>query len=164
MKNNPISEFNFINKWDERFLNLSEHFSTWSKDPSTKVGAVAISQDKQILSMGWNGFPRGIFDTEERLNDRKIKYDFVVHAEKNLIYNACMNGISLKNSTLYVNFPVCGECAKAIVQVGIKKIVCGHTGFSPRWKESNELAEKVLNEANVEFIYYIKEKNTWRQN
>lgn len=152
-----------IDKWDKRFLDLATHFSSWSLDPSTQVGAVCISDEKQILSLGYNGFPRGISDTEERLTDRETKYNYVVHAEKNCIYNACLNGVSLKNSTLYINFPVCAECSKAIIQVGITRIVCGHSGFSDRWKKSNELAESILTEAQVKFKYYIREGNEWRQ-
>lgn len=71
-------------KWRNRYLLLAKHFSTWSKDPSTQVGAVAVSDNGLILSEGWNGFPRGIRDTQNRLGDRQTKYDYMVHAEKNL--------------------------------------------------------------------------------
>ena len=66
-------------KWRNRYLLLAKHFSTWSKDPSTQVGAVAVSNNGLILSEGWNGFPRGIRDTQGRLGDRQTKYDYMVH-------------------------------------------------------------------------------------
>ena len=75
------------NKWKKRFIQLSKEISTWSKDPSTKVGALIISEDRNIVSTGYNGFPRGIEDTEERLNNRELKYKFILHAEMNCIMN-----------------------------------------------------------------------------
>ena len=110
--------------WDHRFMDLAGHISTWSKDPSTKVGAVVVSDDKQILSIGWNGFPRGIEDTDTRLNNRTIKYDLVCHEEKNAIYNATHNGVSLKNGNIYIHgMYLCPECAKGIIQCGIKAVM-----------------------------------------
>lgn len=161
--NIPILPYYEHEKWNVRFIELAEHFSTWSRDPSTKIGAIAISESKQILSIGYNGFPRGIEDSEERLNDRETKYKFVVHAEKNLIYNATLNGVSLKNSNLYVfGLPCCGECAKAVIQVGIKKICCGFDGdYKDNWKESVEFAQNLFTEAKVDFTYYSRKENVW---
>lgn len=150
-------------KWNIRFLELAEHFSKWSKDPSTRIGAVAVSEDKQILSNGWNGFPRGIEDSDERLNDRETKYKYVVHAEKNLIYNATHNGVSLRGASLYVfGLPCCAECAKAVIQVGIKKICCGFDGeYKDNWKESVEFAESLFKEVKIDFTYYSRKENVW---
>src|ERR1700722_2700699 len=86
-------------KWDIRFLELAKHISNWSKDPSTKVGAVLVNDLKQVVGMGYNGFARGVQDTDERLNDRETKYKLVVHAEVNAIIQA---GHAARNSTLYV--------------------------------------------------------------
>ena len=72
-------------KWDLRFLKLAEHISNWSKDPSTKVGCIIVGEDREIRSTGFNGFPRGIEDSEERLNDRTQKYPLICHAEENAI-------------------------------------------------------------------------------
>src|SRR6056297_1129882 len=92
-----------MNKWDERFLDMAELVATWSKDPSTKIGAVCVEpQSKRILSMGYNGFPRGIADLDWRYEDKEVKYSLVVHAEANAIYNATSNGVSLEGSTIYV--------------------------------------------------------------
>ena len=80
-------------KWDKRFLRVAQEISTWSKDPSKQIGAVAVNSDRRILATGYNGFPKGIEDSPERYIDRTIKYDLVVHAEMNCIYNATFNGI-----------------------------------------------------------------------
>lgn len=137
-------------KWRNRYLLLAKHFSTWSKDPSTQVGAVAVSDNGLILSEGWNGFPRGVRDTRGRLGDRQTKYDYMVHAEKNLIYNATRNGISLLNSNLYVyGLPVCSECAKGVIQVGIKSVYVLTDTMNVRdtwvesWKKTTDMFDEV---------------------
>lgn len=107
-------------KWDKRYLELAREVASWSKDPSKKIGAIAVGSKGQVLSQGYNGFPRGIDDSKRRYEDRAIKYKYVVHAEMNVIYNATYNGISLDGATLYVyGLPVCSECAKGIIQTGI---------------------------------------------
>lgn len=109
--------------WIERYISLAKEISSWSKDPSRKIGAVAVSTKGQVLATGYNGFPRGIFDTEERYKNRSIKYTYVVHAEMNCIYNATYNGVSLDSASMYVwGLPPCSECAKGIIQVGIKNV------------------------------------------
>lgn len=139
--------------WDKRYLQLAKEVSTWSKDPSKKIGAVAVGAKGQILSQGYNGFPRGIKDLQERLDNRELKYKYVVHAEMNVIYNASYSGVSLAGSTLYVyGLPVCSECAKGIIQVGISKVVLPKydSDMLPRWKESWELTKSMFDEAGVE--------------
>ena len=137
-------------KYRNRYLLLAKHFASWSKDPSTKVGAVAVSDQGQILSEGWNGFPRGIEDTPERLNDRATKIFYTAHAEKNLIYNATYNGACLQGANLYVyGLPVCSECAKGIIQVGIKSVYALTESGDVRdvwvesWKKSTEMFDEV---------------------
>ena len=85
-----------MDKWDGRFLDIAREISTWSKDPSRKIGAIAV-RDRKILATGYNGFPKGIEDTPTRLNIREVKYQYVVHAEMNCIYNAAENGVSLRD-------------------------------------------------------------------
>ena len=140
---------------DVKYLNLARHFSTWSKDPSTQVGAVVIGEAGQVLSQGYNGFPRGVDDSPERYDNRVAKYKFVVHAEMNCIYNASYNGASLKGATLYVHgLPVCAECAKGIIQVGIKRIVIPFTPdeLTPdKWKASTNTAREMFVEADVKY-------------
>ena len=113
-----------MNKWDRRFFDLAKTYSMWSKDPSRKIGAIAIDPTKKIIiSHGYNGFPRGIADTDDRLRVREEKYKYVVHAEMNVIYNASYSGVSLNDSHIYVyGLPVCSECAKGIIQVGVKHV------------------------------------------
>lgn len=144
-----------MNKWSERYLNLAKEISTWSKDPSKKIGAVAVGSKGQVLSQGFNGFPRGIKDSDKRLNVREEKYRYVVHGEMNCIYNACHNGVSLDGATLYVyGLPVCSECAKGVIQVGIKKVIMQYEDAVPTWEESYKITEAMFKEAGVMAIRY----------
>ncbi|MBT3186274.1 dCMP deaminase family protein [Candidatus Thioglobus sp.] len=144
---------NQLTKWDKRYLSLAAEVATWSKDPSTQVGAVTVGSKKEVLSQGFNGFPRGIHDTDERYNHRETKYKFVVHAEMNAIYNATYSGTSLDGATLYVyGLPICSECAKGIIQVGIKKVVIEKSKELDNWNESVQLSKEMFNEAGVELI------------
>ena len=146
--------------WGNKYIHLAKEISTWSKDPSTQVGAVVVGCDGQILSQGFNGFPRGIKDSDERLNDRIVKYELVVHAEMNAIYNASLNGVSLKDSVLYVyGLPVCNECAKGIIQCGIKKVVAMRPQiYNSEWDKSNKNAEALFREADVMYLIDIEEE------
>lgn len=140
-----------MDKWDERYMNLAKEAASWSKDPSSKIGAVAIGNKGQVLSTGYNGFPRNIQDLEERLNNRDVKYKYIVHAEMNLIYNAVYNGVSLDGSTLYVfGLPCCSNCALGILQVGVKRVVMAGDVDNERWKESTDFAVGLFREAGVE--------------
>lgn len=140
-------------------MELAKAAASWSKDPSTKIGAVAIGDKGQVLSTGYNGFPRNIEDTEDRLYSRNIKYQLIVHAEMNCIYNATYNGVSLDGATLYVaGLPCCSQCALGIIQVGIKKVVMDGDPENERWKESWELTRTLFNEAQIEWMF-LDEKN-----
>lgn len=138
-------------QWNERHIQLAREVSTWSKDPSKKIGAVAVSKTNRILCTGYNGFPRGFDDSEERYNNREIKYKYVVHAEKNLIYNACLEGVSLKDSKVFVwGLPVCSECAKGLIQVGVSEIYISAESFGvPKWDESFAMTRELLEEAKI---------------
>lgn len=138
--------------WGDRYLDLAKHVSDWSKDPNTKVGAVVVGSKGQILAQGYNGFPRGIKDTPKRLNDRDTKLKLVVHAEMNAIFNASYSGTSLDGATLYVyGLPICSDCAKGIIQVGIKKVVVSKTCINkrPHWAESWKLSMQMFKEAGI---------------
>ena len=139
-------------KWHLNFLDLAKHVSTWSKDPSTKIGAVAVGKRRQILATGYNGFPRDIEDSEERLQDRSLKYTYTVHGEMNCIYNATLNGVSLDGADLYVyGLPVCAECAKGIIQVGIKRVfMCYPETIADKWKESGLMTKSMFDETGIE--------------
>jgi len=138
------------NKWDSRFIDLADHVSKWSKDPSTQVGAVIVRQDKTVASIGFNGFPRGVDDLEERYNDRATKYKFVCHAEANAILTAQE---SLHACTIYTTpiYP-CNECAKMIIQSGITRVVTRKLEVE-RWTESIDISAMMFKEAGISVDY-----------
>lgn len=141
-------------KWDNRYLDLAEHVSTWSKDPSRRIGAVAVGAQGQVLAQGFNGFPRGIEDSQHRYDNREEKYRLVVHAEMNVIYNASYNGVSLNGSTLYVyGLPVCSDCAKGIIQTGVKRVVMRKVPVPDTWQESWNRTKEMFDEAGVEYCW-----------
>lgn len=135
-----------MDRWHKRILDLAFTVASWSKDPSTKVGAVIVDDKFRILSVGYNGFPRGVEDTEERLNDRPTKYSLVVHAELNAILNATA---SIGGASLYVTHFPCNECAKAIIQSGIKNIYCHEDAFLDRWGDSQDTSSRMFRETNT---------------
>ena len=109
-----------MSKWSVRFMHLAEHVATWSKDPSTQVGCVIVDKQNRVVSLGFNGFPRGIKDLVNRYEDKETKYLFVAHAERNALDNA---PLSVEGCTLYSPLLPCNECAKSIIQKGITKVV-----------------------------------------
>lgn len=136
--------------WDQRFLDLAAHIATWSKDPSTKVGYVVIGPDREIRSTGFNGFPRGIDDTFERLNDRQAKYPLMCHAEENAVTHAARIGTALKGCTAYGTWPPCTRCARFLVQAGITSVVYPYNVMIPaRWADEFEAGLSILAEAGV---------------
>ena len=137
-------------KWDQRFLNLAEHISGWSKDPSTKVGCVVVGEDREIRSTGFNGFPRGIADDSERLSDRELKYPLICHAEENAIMHAARIGLSLKGCTAYVTWPPCTRCARSLIQAGVIEVVYPSGSEVPeRWMSDFEMSTQMMNEAGL---------------
>lgn len=133
-------------KWDKRFLRLAREISSWSKDPSTKVGAVIVDDNNRIISVGYNGFPQGVEDSEERLLDRQKKYDIIVHGEMNAILFA---NKSLVGCTLYTwPFEPCSKCAGVIIQSGIKRVV-SIVNTNSRWSENFSISRKLFTEAKV---------------
>ena len=143
-----------MTKWDKRFLNLAAHVSQWSKDPSTQVGCCITDNKNRIVSVGYNGFPRGVSDKDEYLKDRGIKNQMVVHAEENAILFAKQD---LTNCSLYVwPFPSCSRCAASIIQSNIKKVVAPEVKgeLKARWEESLKISERMFEEAGVELVIY----------
>ena len=137
-------------KWDQRFIDLAFHLSGWSKDPSTKVGCVVVGEDREIRSTGFNGFPRGISDDNERLTDRAKKYPLICHAEENAIMHAARIGVSLKGNTAFVTWPPCSRCARSLIQAGIREVVYPTPQEIPeRWLEDFETSNGMLMEAGV---------------
>lgn len=147
-----VRKFTFDNKWNIRFMQMAQLISTWSKDQSTKVGCVIVSPDKAILSMGYNGFPRGVDDTPEYRQIRPTKYEFVVHAEENALLNAGRNGTRLSGGILYVTMPPCTRCAGSIIQSGIKEIIYMEPEVQkqiPGWRDSLNISFTMFDEAGV---------------
>ena len=137
-------------KWDQRFLNLADHISGWSKDPSTKVGCVVVGEDREIRSTGFNGFPRGIADDFERLSDREKKYPLICHAEENAIMHAARIGLSLKGCTAYVTWPPCTRCARSLIQAGVIEVVYPANSEVPeRWMSDFVMSTDMLTEAGL---------------
>ena len=143
-----------MDKWDERYLRLAKEVSTWSKDPSTKVGAIAVL-DGSVLAQGYNGFPKGVNDDPAKYADRETKYKYTVHAEMNCIFNAAQNGVSLYGSTLYIYpLPACHECAKGIIQAGVVRVVSPsfeNEFTQKRWEKSCAHTFEMFEEAGIEY-------------
>jgi dCMP deaminase len=138
-------------KWDKRFLGLAAHIATWSKDPSTQVGCVVVGSDREIRSTGFNGFPRGIEDDDDRLSDRAKKYPLICHAEENAIMHAARIGMPLKGCTAFVTWPPCCRCARSLIQAGVSEVVFPlGCEIPPRWKEDFETSNGMLQEAGVQ--------------
>jgi len=133
-------------KWDERFLDLAKLCGSWSKDPSTQVGAVIVDGNNRIVSIGFNGFPQGVEDSEERLIDRETKYDIIVHAEANALMFA---NKSVEGCTLYTwPFQPCSRCAGLIIQSGINRVV-SVIHSDKRWKKNFEISSNLFKESNI---------------
>lgn len=138
--------------WQHRFLSLADQVSSWSKDPSTKVGCVVVDQDRRILSVGYNGFPRGVGDDAFRLEDRSIKHLMTVHAEANAVAAAARNGVSLHGATAYITHPACAQCAALLTQAGVLRIVQAGE-LRADWAESLTVAKIICEEAGVEVVF-----------
>ena len=130
-------------KWRHRFLKLADHVSLWSKDPSTKVGAVIVDSDQRIISLGYNGFARGINDNME---DRSHKYMKVIHAEMNAILYAREN---LKGCSIFITNIPCSNCMASIIQAGIVSIDYYRPirNYQERWFHNIRCAKNMLEEA-----------------
>ena len=143
-------------RWDRKYLLLARYVAeNWSKDPSTKVGAVLVNYEYGLEFIGYNGFAHGVEDTLSRISHRDTKYAMTVHAEVNAILKA---GHFAKNSTLYVwpsfaELPICHDCAKFAIQAGVAEIVGVEPDTSSelyaRWRTSIEIAKTMLDEAGV---------------
>lgn len=142
-----------IHKWDIRFFELAALVASWSKDPSTKVGCIITDSKRRILSLGYNGFPRGVDDTQERYENRQLKYQLIQHAEANAILNATCN---LENSIAYVTHHPCASCAGLLIQAGVKTVKTYEPSddLKSRFSESFELSKIMFEEANVKLFTF----------
>lgn len=149
-------------RWHNHFLQLALDHALMSKDPSTKVGSVIVGPDREVRSMGFNGFPRGIADTPERLNDRDMKMKLVVHGEMNAILAAARIGVSVRGCTLYIAATdnsgnvwggcPCTRCTVEAIQSGIGGVVSRPGKSAPsRWADDIAFARTILDEAGIPF-------------
>ena len=135
-----------LTKWDQRFIDLAKLVGSWSKDPSTQVGAVIVDKDNRIVSVGYNGFPKSVSDTQHRLLDREQKYDMMVHAEANALMFA---NKSVHGCVLYTwPFQPCSRCAGLIIQSGITRVV-SVVHSEDRWKKNFSIARQLFMESKV---------------
>lgn len=140
--------------WDEYFGKLTVLTAQKSEDQSTKCGSIIVTPTNEVVTTGYNGFPRGIKDIPER-QERPIKYKYFEHAERNAIYNAARIGTSTLGNILWVTGIPCHDCARAIIQAGIKEVVARirpeeDADFIERWKESTDFTTALFKEAGVE--------------
>ena len=137
----------------EKFLPSAQAIAALSKDPSTKVGAVALNDDGILLAVGYNGFPRGVGDDPARYADKEVKYKLISHAEQNLVAQAAYAGHSLKGSTVVLSglYP-CSSCAKSLIQAGVRRIITPPADANPRWAPDAEWSSLMFREAGVEIV------------
>jgi dCMP deaminase len=147
-------------RWVEYFRNLAHNVKLKSKDVNTQIGAVIVGKDKEIVSTGYNSFPRGIRDDKKERQERPEKYYWFEHAERNAIYNAARIGVSTKGTTMYLSCGVpCSDCARGIINAGIVRIFCEKGGGTERikWVESAERSWEMFDEAGVNVCFYDDE-------
>jgi dCMP deaminase len=143
--------------WKEYFRGIAHQVKLKSKDRYTQIGAVVVGSDNQIVSTGYNSFPRGINDGIDERQERPEKYYWFEHAERNSLYNAALIGVSTKGCTMYLTCGIpCSDCARGIINSGIKKIVCERVGgaVGNLWDEHAKRSIEMFNEAGVKIEYY----------
>ncbi len=144
--------------WDQYFLNIAEQVKEKSKDRRTKIGAVIVGKDNEIVSTGYNSFPRGIDDDVEERQERPEKYFWMVHGELNAILNAARIGVSTNGCKIYLTCGVpCSNCGRAIINAGITEVYCkteDTTRNREKWDEEAARTLKMFEESGVEVIFY----------
>ena len=140
-------------KWPRRFLDLAYQVASWSKDPSTQVGAVVVDQQGHPMSFGFNGMPKGVNDNDDSRNERPTRYFYYEHAERNAIYLSRRN---LEGCVMVVTHHPCPGCARAIVQAGISHLYVddrhGISWAKERGVEAWEASTNILREGGVEVV------------
>ncbi len=144
-------------EWAKYFDGIRERVLVKSKDKHTKVGCVVVGPDHEIRTTGYNSFPRGLNDDVPERYERPEKYDWIEHSERNAIYNAARVGIPLKGCTIYMGGVPCIDCARAIIQSGISRIVYNKESWA-KWtstrydKKVTDKSLQMLQECGVEII------------
>ena len=144
-------------KWHIRFLKLAEQIATWSKDPSTKVGAIIVDGNR-IVSTGYNGFPSD-FISQYSLISREEKLAKTIHAEVNAILYAKRD---LTNCSIVITAPPCSNCAAVIAQTGIKEVICNEASkeLAIRWKDSFRIAQDIFDYKGIKLIKYTNHRTS----
>ena len=143
--------------WDEYFINIAEQVKLKSKDEKTQIGVVIVGKDNEIVSTGYNSFPRGINDNLSERQERPEKYFWFEHAERNAIYNAARIGVSTMGTTMYMTCDLsCADCARAIINSGVSKVVFKRStkDWPIIWRESAQRSLQMFEEAGVVVEYY----------
>jgi dCMP deaminase len=143
--------------WKEYFRGITHQIKLKSKDKYTQIGAVVVGSNNQIVSTGYNSFPRGINDLIDERQERPEKYYWFSHAETNAIVNSALNGVSTKGCTMYMSCGIpCSDCARNIINAGIIKIVCERSGGAVgyKWDEHSKRSWEMFTEAGVLIEYY----------
>lgn len=143
--------------WDEYFINIAEQVKLKSKDIRTQIGVVLVGKNNEIVSTGYNSFPRGINDTIDDRQEKPEKYYWFEHAERNAIYNAARIGVSTLGTTMYMTCDIsCADCARGIISAGISKVVFRKStkAWPEKWRQSAERSNQMFKEAGVIVEYY----------
>lgn len=149
--------------FDELFMRMVYLTATKSKDPSSKIGSVIV-KDNRVISTGYNGFPIGVNDSNDRYTNRDTKYKFVVHAEHNSILTAARFGISTLGSTLYTNGLPCNNCMKSIIQSGIQEIVIHSLWPEMKhgdWEDLSKISKTMMEESGLKLRRFDKKLNLY---
>ena len=145
-------------KWTEYFLGIAEQVKEKSKDENTKIGAVIVGKDKEILSTGYNSFPRGLNDDKPDRQERPEKYYWFIHAEMNSLLNAARVGVSTRNSTMYLTCGIpCSQCGMGIINAGVTEVFCKSEDVTKNRKKWDEEAIRTLemfDEAGLKISFY----------
>ncbi len=137
--------------WLNNFFLVADLFATFSKDPSTKVGAVIIDDKMRVVSTGFNGFPRLVDDAQVRYEDRELKLLMTLHAEQNAILSATQD---LTEKCIIITHPPCARCTAQIIQCPITDIRCKKAENFDRWKKDMELSQQMITEAGISYQEY----------
>ena len=148
-----------MTNWDKKFMRMAYEVARWSKDESTKCGSVIV-YDNAIVSSGYNGMCIGINDNVPERHERPMKYRFFEHSERNGIFLAAKRGAKTEGCTIYIatignDLFCCSDCARAIIQSGIKRIVIKQPDWeNERWKEDCKIAKEMLDECDIKIDFY----------
>jgi dCMP deaminase len=143
--------------WVNYYKQLANTVKLKSKDKYTQIGAVIVGEDGEIVSTGYNSFPRGLDDGIDSRQERPEKYYWFEHAERNAIYNAARIGVSTKGTTMYLSCGLpCADCARGIINAGVRRIFCERVDVTKgdMWKESQERSWDMFMETGVDVCFY----------